>query len=351
VRLQTLRIIDANCNRIAEGLRLLEDVARFALDDAETTRQLKTMRHSLVTNLSRFGTDLLSARDSDVDVGRDTSIGRKQDLAALVRANSKRVAEALRVVEELANLPDLEAEVNPKDFEKARFSLYLLERKLISKLTREQKTKRLKGLYVIIDSEVLGLRNEVEVARRVIGGGARVIQLRSKHSNKRELLTTALKLRDLCHKAKTLFIVNDYLDIALACDADGLHIGQDDLPLPAVRPQLPIDKIVGVSVTTLTQARKAQAEMADYMAVGPIFRSPTKTRATVVGLERLRQIKQAISVPVIAIGGVSIDNISEILAAGADSVAVISAVLHREDVEAATREIVREIEKETKAHK
>ena len=118
-----------------------------------------------------------------------------------------------------------------------------------------------------------------------------------------------------------------------------------------VRKELPIDKIVGLSTTTLAQAQKAEAEGADYIAVGSIFPSPTKANATVVGLERLRQIKQTISIPVVAIGGINRENIAEVMAAGADSAAVISAVLNQKNVEAATRQLVKEIEKETKTHK
>ncbi len=348
---QTLRIIDANCNRIGEGLRLLEDVARFLLNDASITHQLKTIRHGLVTNLSQFGVPLLSARASETDVGVGTSIDHKQDMTALVMSNSKRVEEALRVVEELAKLPELRAKLYSKDFEQARFSLYSLERQIISKLTRQQMTKQLTGFYVIIDTEVLGMKDEVETARQAIRGGARIIQLRSKQGNKGELLIIAQKLRDLCRESKTPFIINDHLDIALACDADGLHIGEDDLPLSVIRTELQIDKIVGVSAATLAEAQKAEAESADYIAVGSIFRSLTKTSATVVGLERLSQIKQAVSIPVVAIGGINMDNISEVMAAGADSIAVISAVLSKNNVEAATRQMVKEIEKKTKAHK
>ena len=348
---QTLRIIDANCNRIGEGLRFLEDIARFLLDDATLSHQLKAMRHGLVKSLSKFGIALLSERDSEADVGASTEISHQQDLLSLVTANAKRVEEALRVIEELSKLPDLGATLRSKDFEQARFNLYTLEQELLSKLMRQQKIKQLTGLYVIIDTQILGLKGEVDAARKAIRGGAKVIQLRDKQHGRGELLTIAQKLKDLCHKSKTLFIVNDYLDIAIAVEADGIHIGQEDLPLPVVRKELPIDKVVGLSTTTLTQAQKAEAEGADYVAVGSIFSSPTKASATVVGLEGLRQIRQAISIPVVAIGGINKDNIGEVMSYGADSAAVISAVLTQKDIESATRQLVKEIEKEAKSHK
>ena len=348
---QTLRIIDANCNRIGEGLRFLEDIARFLLDDATLSHQLKAMRHGLVKSLSKFGIALLSERNSEADVGASTEISHQQDLLSLVTANAKRVEEALRVIEELSKLPDLGATLRSKDFEQARFNLYTLEQELLSKLMRQQKIKQLTGLYVIIDTQILGPKGEVDAARKAIHGGAKVIQLRDKQHGKGELLTIAQKLKVLCHKSNTLFIVNDYLDIAIAAEADGIHIGQDDLPLSVVRKELPIDKIVGLSTTTLAQAQKAEAEGADYIAVGSIFSSSTKVNATVVGLEHLRQVRQAISIPIVAIGGISKENIAEVITAGADSAAVISAVLTQRDIESATRQLVKEIEKKTKSHK
>lgn len=348
---QTLRIIDANCNRIGEGLRFLEDIARFLLNDATLTQQLKTMRHNLLKKLSKFSIALLSQRNSKSDVGINIELAsQQQDLPSLITANAKRVEEALRVVEELAKLPDLSSGLHSKDFEQARFDLYTLERQMSSKVLRRQKTARLTGLYVIIDTQTLGQRNEIDAASQAIDGGAKVIQLRDKYHRKRELLTVAQKLRDLCYKSNVLFIVNDHLDIALAVDADGLHIGQDDLTLSMIRKELPINKLIGLSTHTLAEAKKAESEGADYIAVGSIFSSPTKKSARVVGVENLLQIRQTISIPIVAIGGINKENIAEVIIAGADAAAVISAVMAQENIEAATRQLVKEIEQKTKSH-
>ena len=348
---QTLRILDANCNRVGEGLRFLEDVARFLLNDAAASNQLKAMRHNLVKSLSTFGAAMLSERDPKADVGFGTQLSQHQDLPSLVTANAKRVEEALRVVEELAKLPDLSATLRSKDFEQARFNLYALEKELLSRLMRQQKIKQLAGLYVIIDTQILGLKDAIDAASKAIRGGAKVIQLRDKQHGKGEVLTAALKLRGLCCKSNILFIVNDYLDIALASDADGIHVGYDDLPLSVVRKELPIDKIIGLSTHTLAQAQEAEAEGADYIAVGSIFSSPTKINTAVVGLEHLRQVRKTVSTPIVAIGGINKENIGEVIAAGADAAAVISAVLTQKDIESATRQLVKEIEKKTKRHK
>ncbi len=349
---QTLRIIDANCNRIGEGLRFLEDVARFVLGDASLSKKLRAIRHNVITNVSQLGVKLISARDSKSDVGANAaSLGKQQGLSSLVTANARRVEEGLRVLEELAKLSDINQVIDSSRFQRARFDLYTIEKELLSKILRQQKIVLLKGLYVIVDMQVLGSRDAVEAAAQTIRGGARIIQLRDKHSEKGKLLDIARKLKDLCQKSKTLFIINDHLDIALAVAADGLHIGQEDLPLSVARRELPIDKIIGCSATNLKQALKAEQEGADYIAVGAIFPTPTRRDYEVVGIERLQQVKQRISIPVVAIGGISRDNITEVMTAGADAAAIISAILNQEDIEKAAREMVNKIASKRKGNR
>jgi thiamine-phosphate pyrophosphorylase len=345
-------MIDANLNRSSEGLRLLEDVARFLLNDAELSQRLRTLRHDLARETKSLSVGLLSGRDADHDVGRLHSKDREltgkspslTSLLGLVTANAKRVEEALRVIEELAKLPEMNSVLNSAGFEQTRFALYALERDLFSKITRRDKTDRMTGLYVILDRQFLAGRDELEVARQIIDGGARVIQLRDKQSKKRELLLVAQNLKELCSQAGVLFIINDYLDLALAVDADGLHIGQEDLPLTVVRRQLPIDRIVGCSITTVSQATKAQNEGADYIAVGSMFPTTTKKEAVVVGVDTVRELKRTISTPLVAIGGVNESNIGEVAVAGADAVAVVSAVLGEKDIRGAVQKLVSRID-------
>jgi thiamine-phosphate pyrophosphorylase len=153
----------------------------------------------------------------------------------------------------------------------------------------------------------------------------------------------AQKLKELCSQTEVLFIINDYLDLATAVDADGLHVGQEDLPMPVIRRGLPIDKIVGCSVTMLSQAQKAQSEGADYIAVGSIFPTATKREAVVVGVDRIKELKGSVSIPLVAIGGINQSNIGEVVSAGADAVAVISAVLGEEDARGAVQKLVAKI--------
>jgi len=349
--LQALRIIDANLNRSSEGLRLLEDVARFILNDATLSQQLKAIRHDLAEETKSLGVKLLSHRDSEHDVGagKENVIMPEvkqfqRGLLGTITANAKRVEESLRVIEELAKLPQISPMLNPAKFEQARFTLYTLEQRLTSKILRQDKVKQLAGIYVILDRQALAGRDEITIGEQVIQGGAKVIQLRDKQASKAELLPIAKNLKGLCDKYDILFIINDYLDLALAVDADGLHIGQKDLPLPIVRHTLPIDKIVGCSVTTVSQAIKAQSEGADYIAVGSVFPTKTKENAVVVGVAGLKQIRQAVTSPLVAIGGINEDNISQVMAAGADSTAVISAVLGQEDVKRAVQQLLAAID-------
>ena len=354
---QLLRMIDANLNRSSEGLRVLEDVARFLLNDAELGQRLRTLRHDLARETKSLSVGLLSQRDSEHDVGRPHSIPfpskrRKLNMEAtslrglldLVTANAKRVEESLRVVEELAKLPEISSMLNSARFEQARFALYTLERGLVSRVSRRDKIERICGLYVILDRQFLAGRDELDIAGQIIDGGARVIQLRDKsrfyRDKKGELLLVAQKLKALCSQAGVLFIINDYLDLAMAVDADGLHIGQGDLPLPVVRKELPVDKIVGCSVTTVAQATKIQNEGADYVAVGSVFPTTTKKGATVVGVDILKELKRVVSIPLVAIGGIDQNNVSEVVAAGADAVAVISAVLGEKNVKKAVQELI-----------
>ncbi len=342
-----LRIIDANLNRVGEGLRLLEEMARLLLNDAVLTQQLKTMRHELIRSDFSFQQRLLQSRDSESDVGIDMEVPgeeKEKELPLVLVANSRRVQESLRTLEELAKVPGATPELDSDKFKQARFTLYTIEQKLLSRLMRQDKIKHISGLYVIIDTQMLKGRSHLEVASQAIRGGAKTIQLRDKVQSKAKLLPIAEQLRNLCAEQDVLFIINDYLDIALATNADGLHLGQDDLPVKVARKLLPLDKIVGCSTTTVEQAVEAQSGGADYIAIGAIYPTSSKTSTTtpakVVGLETLRQVRQAVTSPLVAIGGITKDNASEVIAAGADSVAVISAVLGAESPEDAARQIV-----------
>jgi len=181
-------------------------------------------------------------------------------------------------------------------------------------------------LYVILDRSVARSPDLPALLEAVLAGGCRVVQLREKTMPMAELFPLALALRERCRQAGALFIVNDRADLALAVGADGLHVGQGDLPGASARRLLRPGMILGVSTHDEPQARQALEDGADYVAVGSIFPTGTKAGFQLVGTDLLRKLRPAIPVPLVAIGGITEANVGEVMAAGADGVAVISAV-------------------------
>jgi thiamine-phosphate pyrophosphorylase len=342
----TLRIVDANINRLGEGLRVLEEIARFLLNDSALSSQLKAMRHELGQSVNINAIALLSQRNAGQDVGGpETPLPTGQpDVSALVRANARRVEESLRVLEELAKLPENSTLLDSFKVQKARFAIYTIEKQLVSSVLRTGKKQLIHGLYAIIDAEMLRGRDAIQTARQLIKGGARIIQLRNKTSSAAQILPVAHNLAALCRDSGVLFIVNDYLEIALEVNSDGLHLGQSDLPVTSARKHLPIDCILGHSVLNEKQAMLSQEAGADYVAVGAVFRTPTKTDAEIAGLAAIRKIRESVSIPVVAIGGINLNNIKEVVDAGADAIAMISAIIGQLDITSATRQLIDLIE-------
>ena len=205
-------------------------------------------------------------------------------------------------------------------------------------------------LYVITDEQLSNGRSHIEIARFAIEGGADVIQLRDKTASSRKLYEDAIAIRKITRDADVPFIVNDRLDIALAVDADGVHVGQKDLPAKVARRLIGSDKILGVSAETVEQAIQAEQDGADYLGVGPIFeaRSTKPDASEPMGLVLLREIQCRCKIPVIAIGGINQQNASETIQAGADGIAVISAIVSAQDIASASRELKKIVLKERK---
>jgi thiamine-phosphate pyrophosphorylase len=194
-------------------------------------------------------------------------------------------------------------------------------------------------LYPVTDQSQSEGRTDDEVLSGIIAGGARIVQLREKHLSKRDLLELARRFREATERAGVLLIVNDHLDIALACGADGVHLGQDDLPLAAAR-TLASDLLIGVSTHDLPQALAAQAGGADYVNIGPIFPTGTKQVPTPPRTpQAIRDVAPHLHIPFTVMGGINRDNIGQVLAAGARRVAVVTAVTKAPDIAAAVREL------------
>ena len=203
---------------------------------------------------------------------------------------------------------------------------------------------RIAGLYVIIDPAACRDRDSVAVAEQALEGGARVVQWRDKTRDKGDQLPDARAIAAMCGQANALFIVNDHADLALVCGAGGVHLGQHDLPVDAVRRIAGDALTIGVSTNNADEARAAEAGGADYVAVGAIFPTATKDVTRPADLDRLRQVREAVSIPVVAIGGVNEANIASVVAAGASAAAVISAVCGAHDPRAAASVLARAFE-------
>jgi thiamine-phosphate pyrophosphorylase len=201
----------------------------------------------------------------------------------------------------------------------------------------------IRGLYVIIDPAACRGRDVVAIARAAVDGGARVVQWRDKARDKGDQLADVRAIVALCREAGVPLIVNDHADLAIASGADGVHLGQHDLPIGDVRPIVGDGMIIGVSTNNAEEARAAEAAGADYVACGSIFPTSTKETTRAASIERLREVKAAVAVPVVAIGGINASNIALVVAAGADAAAVISAVCSAEDPRAAAAALVAQL--------
>ncbi len=356
-----LRILDANFNRAREGLRVIEDFVRFGLDDADLSAALKSIRHDFSLATQPLADRAIPHRDVSGDVG--TQIAMPSETAReserqLVVANCKRLGESLRSIEEHAKLidPSLAATV-----EQLRYRFYTVEATIAQRLRPLATRFAQVRLYVLITEEACRVRRDegggtrdeggvgqfipppsalipsrdwLACARLAIAGGADCLQLREKNMDGGELLRRARLLVELCRQHDVLCIINDRADIAVLSDADGVHVGQSDLSVRDVR-RIVGDKLVGVSTHEIAHARKAVEDGADYIGVGPIFKSPTKPREFVAGLEYARQVASQIRIPAVGIAGIRIENLESVLAAGLKAVAVTQAVVGAEDVESA----------------
>jgi thiamine-phosphate pyrophosphorylase len=283
------RILDANANRLLEGLRVVEEYLRFELDDLHLTQCCKQLRHDALGQLQRLDAhQRLTARDTLRDVGTAASTlqeSQRINLADIAAASQKRVEQSLRCLEEYAKpiAPEIAGQ-----FEALRYRSYVLGKAIGS---TQQAVLRLAHarLYVLVDGRANAQALE-ELVQSLVEAQTDMIQLRDKGLADRELLERARVVRRLTQDTSTLFIMNDRPDVARLAQADGVHVGQTELPVREARLILGPGRLVGVSTHSLQQARQAVLEGADYLGCGPVFPSPTKTFAELAGLDLLRQV-------------------------------------------------------------
>jgi thiamine-phosphate pyrophosphorylase len=331
------RILDANFNRAREALRVAEDCGRFALNDPAITAMAKNLRSDLAEILRAMPADLfITSRDTPGDLGTEISSPsetRRDGLSDVATAACKRLTEALRTIEEYGKF------VTPQHMlkiERMRYNAYTLEQRLMERLMVAGRFASVR-LYAIISSKLC--KGSVrEVAREAIAGGADALQVREKDVPDAQFLAIAAEMRELTDETGRMLIVNDRPDIAAIVGADGVHLGQGDLPIADSRRLLRPGAIVGRSTNNIDQARAAVNEGADYVSVGPMFPTTTKDRPP-VGPELLRQAAAEITVPIVCIGGINAQNVAALVAAGAKCVAVSSAICSAADPKSAAEAI------------
>lgn len=338
----TYRILDASANRAGEGLRTMEELARFLKNDSELTGQLKSLRHDLAAALGRFPrAALLAARDTEGDVGteiRETSEYQRAGLVGVVAAAAARTQQSLRVLEEYGKTIDAAAAA---EIEQIRYRCYPVAAQLELNLDRNDRQVRLgrSRLYALIDAGPSEQAFE-ELVSQYFSGGVDVIQLRDRQVDDRTLLHRARLAAELARKSDKLFIVNDRADLAFASGADGVHVGQEELPVTEARKILGPQKLIGLSTHSIEQARSAVGEGADYIGCGPVFAGRTKTFEHYVGTEFLSEVAAEIELPAFAIGGIDLSNVDQVVEAGIRRIAVTGALRDADDPVVAAGELI-----------
>lgn len=315
------RILDANLDRAREGLRIVEEWCRFGLSDRQLTQACKEMRQEIAT---WHTADIRQARDTLGDPGTELSHPQEEtrrNIKQVLQANLCRVQEALRVLEEYGKLERPEMAAAAKQI---RYRTYVLETELFG-TSRQQLLEE--SLLYLVTSPSQQLFAVVEAA---LQGGLTLVQYRDKNADDTVRLAQAQKLCDLCHRYRALFIVNDRIDIALAVDADGVHLGQQDTPVEVARRLLGSRRLIGRSTTNPGEMEKAIAEGVDYIGAGPVYETPTKPGKAAAGFEYLRHVKANCPLPWFAIGGINEQNLTEVIEAGTKRVAVVRAIMQAE---------------------
>lgn len=322
------RILDANLDRAREGLRIIEDWCRFGLNSSQLSEECKQLRQEVA---SWHSLELRAARNTPGDPGTDLTHPQEQQRSSIqqvLQVNLSRVEEALRVLEEYGKLYHPEMGTT---FKQMRYRVYTLESNL---LAYQRHQKLLRSPLYLVTSPTETLFATVEAA---LQGGLTLLQYRDKTADDRDRLSNAQKLCQLCHRYDALFIINDRVDLALAVEADGVHLGQQDIPTALARQILGPHRLIGRSTTNPDEMQRAIQEGADYIGVGPVYETPTKVGKTAVGLDYIRYATEHASVPWFAIGGIDTNNLNDVLAAGAERVAVVRAIMQADQPTLATQ--------------
>jgi len=334
------RLIDANLDRAREGLRVIEDWCRFGLDRQDLVVPLKDWRQQLgQLHHDRYRQARSTATDSAAGLGHPAQDTRT-DSVAIVKANASRVQEALRVIEEFARNGDA---VLARTAAAVRYALYDHEVRILEACGHSRRKQQLEDarLCLITDPGADdGCERLVQRVEAALQSGVSLVQYRRKHGSDGLRLQEAQQLAQLCHEHNALFIVNDRIDLALLVNADGVHLGQEDLPYREARRLLGSAKLIGRSTHKLAQLHEAQEQGADYVGVGPVFATATKADRQPAGLSWVKEACAAARIPWFAIGGITATTLPRVREAGAQRVAVVSAIMASEDPASASRQLL-----------
>ena len=332
------RIIDANLNRACEALRVLEEIARFLVEDENISADLKNIRHTLNSLQDADYAELLLARDTEGDIGVSIkNPDKRSGIETIFKANIKRLQQALRVL----------AEYCPENFdmlENLRYKSYTLEKNMWDKLKEKYNKFMLedKKLYLVTNSDKFESEDLfLDAVASALKGGVDILQLREKNMPANKIIELGKKVKLLCAEYGATFIVNDRVDIAYVLDADGVHLGQDDMDIESARKILGNNAIIGISTHAPEQAQKAVNDGADYIGMGPVFTTPTKPGRQSVGLEYVKWVSENIKIPAFAIGGIDLDNVQDVVNAGAKKIAVVRAIINSDNPEKAAQEFLK----------
>jgi thiamine-phosphate pyrophosphorylase len=315
------RILDANLDRAREGLRIIEEWCRFGLNSATLSEECKNLRQSLAQWHTQ---ELRTARNTPGDLGTGLSHPQEEkrtSVSQVLQVNFARLEEALRVLEEYGKLyhPQMGAQCK-----QMRYRVYTIE----SQLLGYERQQLLMGSHLyLITSPSDQLISVVEAA---LEGGLTLVQYRDKDADDMTRIHTAKTLKEICHQYDALFIMNDRIDLALAVDADGVHLGQQDVPVSLARQLLGPQRIIGRSTTNPDELHRALEERVDYIGVGPVYETPTKAGKAAAGHDYVHYAAEHSTVPWFAIGGINTDNLGDVIASGAERVSVVRAIMQAE---------------------
>ncbi len=324
--LRIFQIIDANLDRAREGLRVLEDWARFGIGEKDLVIKIKNFRQILGKNhLEIYKISRNHIEDKCKGISHIEQINRKNP-NKIICSNSARVQEALRVIEEFSRnhnnkLSQIASEM--------RYEIYNLEVKLLNLNNRKEAESIISenNLYSITDQR----EDLLEIIEKILQGGVKIIQHRFKEGKDKDNLKKAIEIKYLCKKYNSLFIVNDRIDIALASNADGVHLGQEDIDITTARKLLGSSKIIGVSANNSTEIKNAIKNGCDYIGIGPVFKTSIKKNKEPLGVEKIKDLTKNINIPWFAIGGINKVNISSLKNQGICKVAVVSGLINSGD--------------------